>query len=662
MRAKAFSSIAVFTLLAALCTSFAAVIITGRTVNTTMFNIVWDSGRDVEAITSLQWKGGPNLVGAFAIDTCAKGDVEYFGNAWAPPDPQAGGVVLVGGPTANGVWAGDAKDGAVGINGSSALCNTITNILPVSTKYTFEDSSTPNQFRVERTFDFSSGFRHPLRPYIPRLSLGMGFTHVLYPTVSGTLATKDSRDCPFGCTGPQPAPGAASLAPLWDGTLAWYAIHNPTTGQGMIVFRRKTFDSRGVMMPVQLWIDNDDASNTNATSFLLMKPAGGFVGQLLETETFCFYDQSSWTPSLTPPTECQPQGGDWPQSAHDPAHTGYNPTESVIGVSNVGELGLQWTASDGSITPPVVANGIEYLVSGGQSLTVLAFDSSTGRPLWTFPLDAVCSPDTGNSGLSLTPAVDNGLLYTSCGSSWVHYYVIDAKSGALVFDSIDFLKGPWTIADGNIFYAGWQYISGPDWFFYFEREAGCGGFVEMCYPASLLSVASGNVYSVFAVSDLTPPYACSYIGVIAVNEQDGSRVWSTQVGKPPKVCGWYRSPVVADGVVYVALDDGNLYAFDAQTGTALWVTRTAVASMVAADRVVYVGTGSHLSALNASNSARRWTILSNGLPLAVANGVLYTDRGAFNAKTGALLWTGVGSAVSYGTLYSLDGSAYSLPK
>jgi hypothetical protein len=55
----------------------------------------------------------------------------------------------------------------------------------------------------------------------------------------------------------------------------------------------------------QLWIDNDAGSNTNVASFLLMSPPGGFTGGLVtEVETFCFYDSSIWTPSLTPPAAC----------------------------------------------------------------------------------------------------------------------------------------------------------------------------------------------------------------------------------------------------------------------------------------------------------------------------------------------------------------------
>ena len=94
------------TLLVLVTAAFATIIISGRTLASASFRVVWNSGTDVEAITSLQWKDSPNLTGSYAVDTCNSGDVEYFGNAWAPPDPQAGGIVLVGSGTTAGTWSG----------------------------------------------------------------------------------------------------------------------------------------------------------------------------------------------------------------------------------------------------------------------------------------------------------------------------------------------------------------------------------------------------------------------------------------------------------------------------------------------------------------------------------------------------------------------------
>jgi len=66
----------------------------------------------------------------------------------------------------------------------------------------------------------------------------------------------------------------------------------------------------------------------------------------------------------------------------------------------------------------------------------------------------------------------------------------------------------------------------------------------------------------------------------------------------------FSSPAVADGVVYMGSDDGNLYALNATTGALLWKYTTGgwVASTPAvANGVVYFGGGgSTLYALNTS--------------------------------------------------------------
>jgi hypothetical protein len=79
----------------------------------------------------------------------------------------------------------------------------------------------------------------------------------------------------------------------WNGT--WFAIHNPETGMGMIVYHMPS------PYPVALWIDEDGGSYTNSSSVLLLPPQGGFTGTVYENEYLYFYDSSSWVPSIKPP-------------------------------------------------------------------------------------------------------------------------------------------------------------------------------------------------------------------------------------------------------------------------------------------------------------------------------------------------------------------------
>ena len=291
---------------------------TVRGIKTGNFTAVWASGADAEALTSLQWMANPNWTNSSYVNTCgnASNDVEYFGNSEAPPDPESGGLVLVGGgtvaPAGTLLWEVSfvpAGFRVVTINSRSANCPPSSAGIDVQTTYRFPNPQDPqtNRFEVERVFDFTAApFVHDFRPYIPRLSISAGFTEVLYPAPNRTLIVGTTTNCVSGCTGPQSAPGAAPLNPPWDSTQGWFAIHNPTTLEGVVVSRVPSTVPQGSPITAQLWIDADSGSYTDSSSFLLLSPTAGFSGGLItEAETFCFYDSSTWTPSLVPPVGCR---------------------------------------------------------------------------------------------------------------------------------------------------------------------------------------------------------------------------------------------------------------------------------------------------------------------------------------------------------------------
>jgi hypothetical protein len=261
--------------------------------------------------------GGSNLTSSNAVNTCGNSetDVEYSGNSEAPPDPESGGLDLVGGgtvtPPGTVAWLGQilaSGTAQVTINSNSTNCPPSSAGINVQTTYRFFEPHNPaaNWFGVQRVFDFSeTAFAHDFRPYIARLSLSEGYSEVLYPSTGGALAAMNSFNCGPGCTGPVSAPGALPLSPAWDSAAGWFAIHNPSTREGVVVKRVQTADPQGSAIAAQLWVDSDAGSYTNASSFLLMGPTGGFSGGLVtEVETLCFYNSTTWTPSLMPPPAC----------------------------------------------------------------------------------------------------------------------------------------------------------------------------------------------------------------------------------------------------------------------------------------------------------------------------------------------------------------------
>jgi hypothetical protein len=258
-----------------------------RTATTGNFFVDW-SETNPERIEVLQWNGSANLTNVGG-PTCTDSDnLEYFGNSWVSenegtPDFFFGSLVGWG---TTGTW-GQQGSSKVAIESTSAGCFGSANI-PISTTYQFFDGgAAANRIKVQRQFEFgATPYAHDVRPFIPRLYPMDGFTQVLHPDASGTALLAETLDgCDFGCQ-----------ITDWDGT--WFAIHDPTTGAGMIV--RHAASAYGVA----LWVDRDNSSFTNASSVLLLQPPGGFTGPVSETEFLCFYDTSLWTPSLALPPGC----------------------------------------------------------------------------------------------------------------------------------------------------------------------------------------------------------------------------------------------------------------------------------------------------------------------------------------------------------------------
>jgi outer membrane protein assembly factor BamB len=130
---------------------------------------------------------------------------------------------------------------------------------------------------------------------------------------------------------------------------------------------------------------------------------------------------------------------------------------------------------------------------------------------------------------------------------------------------------------------------------------------------------------------------------------------------------------LTNGVVYVASEDGNVYALRASTGAKLWsyATGTSVDSSPAvANGVVYVGSdypANKVYALNASTGALLWSYTTGGgvnSSPAVANGVVYVgslDNNvyALNASTGAKLWSyTTGGPIYYSSPAVVNGVVY----
>jgi outer membrane protein assembly factor BamB len=141
------------------------------------------------------------------------------------------------------------------------------------------------------------------------------------------------------------------------------------------------------------------------------------------------------------------------------------------------------------------------------------------------------------------------------------------------------------------------------------------------------------------------------------------------------------TPAVADGVVYVGDDNGNIYALTAASGTLRWKLSTGssvVSRPAVVDGTVYIGSENNdVYALDAVTGAIRWKRDTGGSVdsgPAVTGGLVYVGNDnnevfALDAATGAIRWTQqtgdnvtTNPAVSGGTVYvgCEDDSVYAL--
>ena len=152
-------------------------------------------------------------------------------------------------------------------------------------------------------------------------------------------------------------------------------------------------------------------------------------------------------------------------------------------------------------------------------------------------------------------------------------------------------------------------------------------------------------------------------------------LWTNTIG-----AGSGSHPAVADDKVYVAAYDGNLYCFDAATGTQTWNFTTGDALLcnpaVAEGRVYVSSLDNNVYCLDAASGTKIWNYTTGGVPGSgpvVADGKLYVgaDDGklyCFRADDGQVEWnfTTGGSvlfaAVADGKVYfgSYDRNVYCL--
>jgi outer membrane protein assembly factor BamB len=363
---------------------------------------------------------------------------------------------------------------------------------------------------------------------------------------------------------------------------------------------------------------------------------------------------------------------DWAKFHFDPANSGLNPYENVIGPANVSGLKTAWTAANplgiGSIgSSPAVAGGVAYVGSTQGNLYAFSASGATGcsgtpktcKPLWT--------GTTGQIEYS-SPAVAHGVVYVAAADG--KFYAFSAAGTTGCSGTPKTCKPLWTAAIGGVNTAiqsspvvvnGVVYVTagtnGQLYAFSAAGTTGCSGTPKTCTPLwtaanvdgqSSPAVAGGVVY-VGANTSLDAFSAAGTTGCSGTPKTCAPLWTGTTGGNNPSI----SAPAVTNGVVYFGSGDGKLYAFSAagttgcsgtpKTCTALWTAATgnAISSTPAvAAGVAYIGSlDGKLYAFSAAGTtgcsgtpktcAPLWTAANAGgvSPVspapAVANGVVY---------------------------------------
>jgi outer membrane protein assembly factor BamB len=224
--------------------------------------------------------------------------------------------------------------------------------------------------------------------------------------------------------------------------------------------------------------------------------------------------------------------------------------------------------------PTTVAGSIVY-ADTFYGETIYAFDTATGRVLWTAPvrwMPRTQSCARGGYECVIWPvSVANGLAYVVSD----HLTAYNASTGALVFSSPVKVIGSYPAVSN-----GMAFISSSDGLHAFNATTG-----QLIWSNPDTASPKGPESTAPAVDGSTVVVGTPN-SVMAFAASDGHRLWTT---KPASSTVFYTTPSIANGVVYA----GGITGFDFQaineaTGAVLFTGNASYGAPTVSNGSVYV--------------------------------------------------------------------------
>ncbi len=241
---------------------------------------------------------------------------------------------------------------------------------------------------------------------------------------------------------------------------------------------------------------------------------------------------------------------------------------------------LLWNFTKTGDSPPVVVNGIVYLITVNETShkTLYALNATTGNEIWDFP---------HMFGATETPTIANGIVYIGSGAASYNLNALNASNGERIWNyttedivlSTPAVAGDvvYFSADKNIYALNaatgvklWNYTT-----FTTSRQ------VTRQYESGSPAVANGIVYF----------YSRREDNFYALKASNGAKLWNLTgaSGDPPRV---------ANGVVYVKYN-GALCGLNAYTGEKIWEYGPLFSLPTVNDGILYFYGGYDLFAIEA---------------------------------------------------------------